>query len=52
MILILGIKAISVTITLKPKLPIPIIIVNFKNYLEATGKKAIELARMAEKASK
>ncbi len=37
---------------MKPKLQIPIIIVNFKNYMEATGQKAIELARNAEKASK
>ena len=34
------------------KLQTPIIIVNFKTYLEATGKKAIELAKKAEKASK
>ncbi len=37
---------------MKPKLPIPIIIVNFKNYLEATGQKAVELAQKAEEASK
>jgi triosephosphate isomerase len=30
----------------------PIIIVNFKTYLEATGKRALELAKQAEKASK
>jgi triosephosphate isomerase len=36
----------------KPKLQCPIIIVNFKTYLEATGKKAIDLAKQAEKASK
>ena len=30
----------------------PIIIINFKTYLEATGKKAVELAMKAEKASK
>jgi len=30
----------------------PIIIVNFKTYLEATGRKAVELAEKAEKASK
>jgi triosephosphate isomerase len=30
----------------------PIIIVNFKTYLEATGKKAVELAQKAEKVSK
>ncbi len=34
------------------KLQTPIIIVNFKTYLEATGKKAVELAEKAEKASK
>jgi len=34
---------------LRPKLQIPIVIVNFKNYLEATGQKAVELARKAEK---
>ena len=37
---------------MKPKLQIPIIIVNFKTYLEATGRKAIELAKQAEKVSK
>ena len=30
----------------------PMIIVNFKTYLESTGKRAIELAKQAEKASK
>ena len=30
----------------------PMIIVNFKTYLESTGKKAIELAKQAEKAAK
>jgi triosephosphate isomerase (TIM) len=34
------------------KLRPPMIIVNFKTYLEATGKKAIELAKQAEKATK
>jgi len=34
------------------KLKTPIIIVNFKTYSEATGQKAIELAKNAEKASK
>jgi triosephosphate isomerase len=33
------------------KLKTPLLIVNFKTYLEATGKKAIELAKKAEKAS-
>ncbi len=37
---------------MKPKLQTPIIIVNFKTYLEATGRKAIELAMQAEKVSK
>ena len=34
------------------KIQTPIIIVNFKAYSEATGKKAIELAKRAEKASR
>ncbi|MEM3566547.1 MAG: triose-phosphate isomerase [Candidatus Bathyarchaeia archaeon] len=34
------------------KLKIPLILVNFKTYLEATGKKAVELAKKAEKASR
>lgn len=34
------------------KLQNPIIIVNFKTYLEATGRKAVELAEKAEKVSK
>jgi triosephosphate isomerase len=34
------------------KLNEPMIVVNFKTYLESTGKKAVELARQAEKASK
>lgn len=33
------------------KLQVPIIIVNFKTYLEATGEKAVELAKKAEKVS-
>ena len=37
---------------MKIKLRVPIVIVNFKTYLEATGKKAVELAKKAEKASK
>ena len=37
---------------MKPKLQTPIIIVNFKTYLEATGQKAVELALKVEKASK
>ncbi len=32
-----------------PKIKTPIILVNFKTYLEGTGKKAIELAKKAEK---
>ena len=37
---------------MKPKLQTPIIIVNFKTYLEATGQKAVELAKQAEKVGK
>jgi triosephosphate isomerase len=37
---------------LKPKLQTPIIIVNFKTYLEATGQRAVALAKQAEKVSK
>jgi len=37
---------------LKLKLQTPIIIVNFKTYLEATGRKAVALAKQAEKVSK
>ena len=37
---------------MKPNLQTPIIIVNFKTYLEATGQKAVELAKKAERASK
>ena len=37
---------------MKAKLQTPMIIINFKTYLEATGKKAVELAKKAEKASK
>jgi triosephosphate isomerase len=42
----------SVYDALKLKLQTPIIIVNFKTYLEATGQRAVELARQAEKVSK
>lgn len=38
--------------SVKAKLQTPMIIVNFKTYLEATGQKAVELAKQAEKASK
>jgi triosephosphate isomerase len=38
--------------TVKVKLQTPMIIVNFKTYLEATGQRAVELAKQAEKASK
>ena len=37
---------------MKSKLQTPIIIVNFKTYLEATGKRAVALAKQAEKVSK
>ncbi|PVX24313.1 MAG: triose-phosphate isomerase, partial [Candidatus Bathyarchaeum sp.] len=33
------------------KLKVPIIIVNYKTYSEATGKKALELSKTAEKVS-
>jgi triosephosphate isomerase len=39
-------------IPLKSNLQTPIIIVNFKTYLEATGRRAVELAKQAEKVSK
>ena len=42
----------SVKAPLKPKLQTPVIIVNFKTYLESTGRRAIELAKQAEKVSK
>ncbi|MEM2102609.1 MAG: triose-phosphate isomerase, partial [Candidatus Bathyarchaeia archaeon] len=31
------------------KIQTPLILVNFKTYLEGTGKKAVELAKKAEK---
>ncbi len=37
---------------MKSKLQTPLIIVNFKTYLEATGRRAVELAKQAEKVSK
>jgi triosephosphate isomerase len=37
---------------LKSKLQTPIIIVNFKTYLEATGRRAVALAKQAERVSK
>ncbi|MGB9914203.1 MAG: triose-phosphate isomerase [Candidatus Bathyarchaeales archaeon] len=37
---------------MKPKLQTPLIIVNFKTYFEATGQKAVALAKYAEKVSK
>jgi triosephosphate isomerase len=40
-----------VKILLLEKLQTPLIIVNFKTYLEATGEKAVELAKKAEKVS-
>jgi triosephosphate isomerase len=39
-------------IHLKLRLQTPIIIVNFKTYLEATGRRAVALAKQAEKVSK
>ena len=38
--------------SLKTKFQTPVIIVNFKTYSEATGRKAVELAKHAEKVSK
>jgi triosephosphate isomerase len=38
--------------SLKPRLQTPIIIVNFKTYSEATGRKAVELAKKAERVSR
>ncbi len=38
--------------TLNLNLQTPMIIVNFKTYVESTGKRAVELAKQAEKASK
>ncbi len=52
MILMLSVNPRSVKNHLAPKLHTPIIIVNFKTYLEATGRKAVELAKKAEKVSK
>jgi len=40
-----------VKISLLEKLQTPLIIVNFKTYLEATGEKAVELAKKTEKVS-
>lgn len=37
---------------LKLNLQTPLIVVNFKTYLESTGKRAVELAKQAEKAAK
>ncbi len=37
---------------MKSKLQTPIMIVNFKTYLEAAGRRAVELAKQAEKVSK
>lgn len=34
-----------------PKIRVPLIIINFKSYLEATGRNAVELAKLAEKVS-
>ena len=41
-----------VNYSLKIELRTPLIIVNFKTYSEATGKKAVELAKHAEKVSR
>ncbi len=50
MILVKSVILLPRKLTLK--LQTPIIIVNFKTYLESTGKRAVELAKNAEKASK
>ena len=50
-ILAINVNAKQVKILLLEKLQVPIIIVNFKTYLEATGEKAVELAKKAEKVS-
>jgi triosephosphate isomerase len=42
----------AVKAAVKANLQTPMIIVNFKTYLEATGQKAVELAKKAEKASR
>ena len=50
-ILAINVNAKQVKTPLLEKLQAPIIIVNFKTYLEATGEKAVELAKKAEKVS-
>lgn len=50
-ILAINVNAKQVKIPLLEKLQPPMIIVNFKTYLEATGEKAVELAKKAEKVS-
>ena len=50
-ILAINVNAKQVKIPLLEKLQTPLIIVNFKTYLEATGEKAVELAKKAEKVS-
>jgi len=50
-ILTINVNAKQVKTRLLEKLQAPIIIVNFKTYLEATGEKAVELAKKAEKVS-
>ncbi len=52
LLLIHAINAISREDKMKDKLYAPIIIINFKTYLEATGKNAVDLAKQAEKVSK
>jgi len=50
-ILTINVNAKQVKIPLLEKFQPPMIIVNFKTYLEATGEKAVELAKKAEKVS-
>jgi triosephosphate isomerase len=37
---------------ISPQFKTPLLIINFKNYLESSGKKALDLAKIAEKVSK
>jgi len=52
MLLTFHVNHSSVNNHLKSKLQTPIIILNFKTYLEATGRRAVELAKQAEKVNK
>lgn len=52
MILIVSANARMVKKHLTKRIPIPMILVNFKTYSEATGQKAVDLAKKAEKVSR